>query len=197
MNFTVYELYLNKAIKDLGRNEGRDGKGVSVSNAPKSGWGWKTAAGQMIPAPLKLLPVADQQHSTEPTQKAEGQAQSEQRESPQAWAASPVLWDSSWCVGKRQAEGWAKEQTMFRTWPLEQLLYQTQARNYWKECHLGLTMAQIFGHHIAVFGCYIMTQTYHLHPPIPKFMIREEVSKDIQALRNLWLHNFSKPLISV
>lgn len=35
----VYELYLNKVIKNLGRNEGKDGKGASrrLSNASKSG----------------------------------------------------------------------------------------------------------------------------------------------------------------
>lgn len=54
--------------------------------------------------PWNLLPVADRQHSTETTQKAQNQVQPEQRESLQAWAASPVLWDSSWCVGKRQGK---------------------------------------------------------------------------------------------
>lgn len=52
--------------------------------------------------PWNLVPAGDQQHSTEMTQKAWGQAQPEQRESLQAWAASLKVRVSSWCEGRRQ-----------------------------------------------------------------------------------------------
>ena len=156
VNCMVYDLDLNKTVKIcFGKKRKRKSKGSlrEPCNTPKS--------------PSKPLSWCRSAAFYRSHMDGWAQVQPEQRESPQAWATSPVLWDSSWNVGKRQGRRLSRKlgrRLSRRANNVQNLasctaaLWNTEQKLSGK-CPTGTDYP---GHYKAAFGCYIMC---HLHPP--------------------------------
>lgn len=127
-----------KLLKILKRKKEVKGGSENLVTLPRLARGERQLWDGWGQLPRNLVPAGDQ-HSTEMTPKPWGQAQPEQRESLQAWAASLKVWDSSWCEGRRQGRRLgrrANDGPNFTSCTAAVVKHKEAA---WEESPLGLT----------------------------------------------------------